>query len=274
MGDLYNFCPAKPDQVPTRAATVDVRDADVEWLWPGLRVLVRLARREDEPFVRLEGTIFNERPNHRLRLHIELPTPAIGSLAGSPFELVARPPVGEGGEVETASPTWPARHLAVASDTAVLHEGVFEYEITGGRSLVLTLLRCVGRISAESLATRPWAAGPQTPTPGAQLLGETRFSVGVWAAAPIDDTAALLHAWERFALPIVEVPAAGGGGRPSAGSLIDLRPGDAQLSNVRRREGHVEVRMWNPRQDRVVTADFAGRTVELGPARIETIRLD
>jgi alpha-mannosidase len=273
VGDLYNFCPAEPDQDPTRAETVDAREADVEWIWPGVRVLMRISRREDEPFVRLEGTVYNERADHRLRLHVELPTPVIGSLAGSPFELAARPLVGEGSDVEEASPTWPARHLAVASDTAVLHEGVFEYEVTGGRSLVLSLQRSVGRISAESLATRPWAAGPQTPTPGAQLLGETAFSIGVWAAAPIDDTAALLHAWERFALPIVEAPATGGGNRPLTGSLMDLRLGDAQLSNIRRREEQVEVRLWNPRQDRGVTVGVRGRALELGPARIQTVPL-
>jgi alpha-mannosidase len=273
VGDLYNFCPAEPDQQPSRAEALNVRDADVEWVWPGVRVLMRITRREDEAFVRVEGTIRNERPDHRLRLHVELPTPVIGSLAGSPFELVARPLVGEGSDVEMASATWPARHIAVASDTAVLHEGVFEYEVSGGRALVVTLQRCVGTISAKSLATRPWAAGPQTPTPGAQLLGETAFAIGVWAAAPIDDTASLLRAWERFALPVVEAPAAGGGRLPEAGSLIDLRPGDAQLSNIRRREEQVEVRLWNPRQDRAVTADVRGTPVEIGPARIETLRL-
>ena len=273
VGDLYNFCPAAQDKQPARAAAVEVRHTDVEWVWPGVRVMMRVARRDDEPFVRLEGTVHNERPDHRLRLHVELPTPVIGSLAGSPFELVARPLVGEGGDVEMASATWPARHVAVASDTAVLHEGVFEYEVTGGRSLVVTLQRSVGKISAESLATRPWAAGPQTPTPGAQLIGETAFAIGVWVAAPIDDIAALLRGWELFALPIVDAPAAGGGALPSTGSLLDLRPGEAQLSNIRRREQHVEMRLWNPRQDRSVTAGVRGQAVEIGPARIETVRV-
>ena len=233
---------------------------------------MRISRREDEPFVRLDGTIHNERPDHRLRLHVELPTPGIGSLAGAPFELVARPLVGEGGDVETASATWPARHLAVASDTAVFHEGVFEYEVVGGRALAITLLRSVGRISAESLTTRPWPAGPQTATPDAQLIGETPFSIGVWAAAPIDDPAALLRAWERFALPIVEAGATGGGDRPARASLLDLRTDEAQLSSIRRRDDALEVRLWNPRQDRTATVQVGGRPIELGPARIETIR--
>ena len=85
-------------------------------------------------------------------------------VAGAPFELVERPLVGEGGEGEAPSPTWPARHVVIASNVAVLHEGVFEYEVVG-REIAVTLLRSVGCISRESLPVRPWAAGPGTPGP-------------------------------------------------------------------------------------------------------------
>jgi alpha-mannosidase len=121
-------------------------------------------------------------------------------LAGAPFELVDRPLVGEGGEGEAPSPTWPARHVVMAAGTAVFHEGVFEYEVVDGHEIAVTLLRCVGTISRESLATRPWPAGPATPTPGAQMLGETRFLLGVW---PDADEEHLIETWERFAAPTV-----------------------------------------------------------------------
>jgi alpha-mannosidase len=140
-------------------------------------------------------TIHNEREDHRLRAHVGLWGPASRAWAGAPFEIVERPLVGEGGEGEAPSPTWPARHVVVASGTGVLGEGVFEYEIVDGRAIAVTLLRCVGTISRETLATRPWAAGPSTPTPGAQMLGDTEFRFGIWSGA---DPERAPQAVERF----------------------------------------------------------------------------
>jgi alpha-mannosidase len=164
--------------------------------WDGLGVVGRAARSPDGLVV-LEGVVRNQRPDHRLRLHIGLPEPTDTALAGAPFEIVERPLVGEGGEGETPSATWPARHVVMASGTAVFHEGVFEYEIAGGREIAITLLRCVGTISRERLASRPWAAGPSTPTPEAQMIGETAFRLAVW---PRTDRASLLDTWGRFAV--------------------------------------------------------------------------
>lgn len=268
VGDLYNFCFAEEGQVPTPPEAVAIDGHEVEARWPGLRVLLRAVRRADEPFVRLEGVIHNERPDHRLRLHVRLPFEAGGSLAGSPFELVERPLLGEGGSIESASPTWPARGVVMAGGLAVLHEGVFEYEVARGTELAVTLLRCVGRISADTLATRPYPAGPGTLTPEAQMLGETVVALGVWPGAERDG---LLPAWERFALPVAETPASGGGDLPSRGTFAAIE-GEAQLANVRVKDGRREVRLWNPHAREVeVTVDGLAR--RLGPARIETVVL-
>ncbi len=85
-GDLYNFCPGE-GEVPI----TDVR--------------VHSVQREGEPFVRLDVEIDNRRPNHRLRLRIPLPERVEEVVAGSPFELVTRGLVSEGGDVELPSPT-------------------------------------------------------------------------------------------------------------------------------------------------------------------------
>ena len=151
-----------------------------------------------------------------------------------------------------------------------LHPEFNEYDL-GGRALAVTLLRCVGLISAEALATRPWDAGPQTPTPEAQMIGETAFALGLWPDAP--DSHELLAGWERFALPLAEAPAAGGGSLPSSGPLIDLALGEAQLSAVRRVGGVLQVRAWNPSSERTIVATVAGHDRRLGPARIETWQL-
>jgi hypothetical protein len=196
VGDLYNFCWAREGQRPSPPIGVEVDGGRFRLEWDGVQLVGRITRVADEPFVVVDGTIHNAREDHRLRLHVGLPTAAERAWAGSPFEVVERPLVGEGGEGEAPSPTWPARHVVVASDTAVFHEGVFEYEIVDGRAIAVTLLRCVGTISRETLATRPWPAGPPTPTPGAQMLGDTAFRLGVWPRA---DGERALERWARFA---------------------------------------------------------------------------
>jgi len=269
VGDLYNFCYAQPDQVPSPPASMEVRGHEVVATWDGLHVLARVTRRDGEPFIRLDGVIRNDRPDHRLRLVVTLPSAATRSLAGAPFELVSRPLIGEGSGLEAASATWPARQVVVAGGVAVLHDGVFEYEVVDGDALAITLLRCVGRISG-SFATRPWDAGPRTPTPGAQMIGETSFSLALWPRPPTG--AALLEGWERFALPIAEAPAPGGGELPRTGSLLSLDLGTALLSNVRRHDDRTKVRVWNAERGNV-TARIASVSVDLGAAEIRTVAL-
>jgi hypothetical protein len=46
----------------------------------------------------------------------------------------------------------------------------------------------------------------------------------------------------------------------------------AELSSVRRIDGRVQVRVWNPSPERRV-ARVAGREVVLGPGRIETVEI-
>jgi alpha-mannosidase len=273
VGDLYTFCPAEGGR-PAAPDSIEVEEGGVRARWEGLEVHLRARRRVEEPFVRLEGVVVNGRADHRLRVHVGVDGPADGSLAASVFELVRRPLVGEGG-VEMPSPTWPARGVVAAGGTAVLADGVFEYEVVDRRELAVTLLRAVGTISREDLATRRGPAGPATPTPGAQLLGPTRFALAVWPRAPVDDPPALLAGWERFGVPILDAQAAGGGHLPSVGSLLqELDLGGAQLSSVRRTGEGVEVRLWNPWVDRSVRARVEGLEVELGPARIGSVRVE
>jgi Glycosyl hydrolases family 38 N-terminal domain/Alpha mannosidase middle domain len=270
VGDLYNFCDAEPGQMPAPPEEVTVEGHEVTAAWPGLSVALRVIRRADEDILRLEGVIHNERPDHRLRLHVGLREPTDRSLAGSPFELVDRPLVGEGGEGEVPSSTWPARHVVMASGTAILHEGVFEYEVVGGQEVAVTLLRCVGTISRQHLATRPFEAGPGTPTPDAQMIGETAFTLGV---CPHVTREGLWELHERFALPLIEAIAVGGGDLPARG-VFHKFGGPVQLSNIRRRDGAVEARIWNPDTDTSVEASVDGRPHTLGPAEIRTIVLE
>ncbi|MBI4261501.1 MAG: hypothetical protein HY658_13155 [Actinobacteria bacterium] len=268
VGDLYNFCPADPVR-PAVAALSVVGDGEVRGALPDCEVLLRFTRGEDAPFVGVRATIRNERPDHRLRLHVALPERAEGSVAGSPFELVHRDLFSEGSDLEAPSPTWPGRGVVMAGGVAVLSPGVIEYEVVGGRELAVTLLRCVGTISRRSIATRPWAAGPDVATPDAQMQGTTELDLAI---LPEATEAVLLPSWERFALPpTVGGPAGGPSDPPAAtGRLLDLEPGGAQLSGVRRVDGRLEVRLWNPGGEPVV-ARVGGAEVRLGPFRIATV---
>ncbi len=269
IGDLYTWCPT-PRAPRSGASSVKVADDGAAVVrFEGLTINVRAHRREGNGFVRLSGTVTNERPDHRLRMHVALPERATGSVAVAPFELVSRPLVGESNpEIEAPSPTWPARGAVLAGGVAVLAEGVFEYEVTGDE-LAVTVLRSVGSISHAPLVTRPSHAGPDIGTPDAQMIGETGFELAIMPGAKPED---LLPAWEQFALPLIEsrVPATGGAGiLPSSGTLLQVE--DAELSAVRRLpDGRVEARIWNPMMEQRQTT-VAGNVVSLGPARIETI---
>jgi alpha-mannosidase len=268
VGDLYTFCSADSSQVAAPPEHVELSTDGFTARWDRLVVEVHVTRRSGEPFLRLEGVVRNDMPDHRLRLHVGLPIRVSRALAGAPFELVERPLVGEGSEGEAPSPTWPARHVVLAGGSAVFHEGVFEYEIVDGDEIAITLLRCIGTISRERLATRPWPAGPATPTPSAQMLGETRFALGIQAGAKRD---ALLRFWERFALPLLEAPVAGGGTLPPLGTLLEVADFDFELSTIRSRDGAVEIRVWNPHADRTTGGTIAGRRVAVEPAGIVTL---
>jgi alpha-mannosidase len=266
IGDLYTFCPS--EDAPRHSPEELRADGNhAAAFFPGMMVQFRAFRRGEERLVRLEGTIVNRRPDHRLRLLVTLDAPTDGSTAVVPFELVQRGLLSEGG-FEPPCPTWPSRGAVLARRTAVLQEGVFEYEVVPDPAgLVVTLLRCVGTISRGAMATRPGPAGPDIATPQGQMIGEIPFSVGLlWNARPED----LLPIWERFALPLIPSEARGGGHLPPRGTLLEVS--GAELSSVRRVDGEVEVRVWNPTGS-TRRATIGGREITLGPARIESVRL-
>jgi mannosylglycerate hydrolase len=269
VGDLYTFCPTS-DAPPRGPEEVRIDGNHAVALFPGLSVQFRAFRRGEDPFVRLEGSIVNQRPDHRLRLHVGLGGNVDGSVAVVPFELVERGLRSEGG-FEPPCPTWPARGAVTAGTTAVLQEGVFEYEVIPEPGiLAISILRCVGTISRGAMATRPGPAGPDIATPEGQMIGETRFALGLLADVRADD---LLPAWERFALPLMRSEARGGGDLAARGTLLEVS--GAEVSAIRRAEnetGEIEVRVWNP-FDTTRRASIAGRELELGPARIETMRV-
>jgi hypothetical protein len=100
------------------------------------------------------------------------------------------------------------------------------------------------------------------------MLGQTEFSLAVAASATRES---VLSLWERFALPLVSRGAAGGGKLPDRGSLLDVR--GAELSSVRRVNGRLQARVWNPSMQPRLSR-IGDRRVDLGPGRIATVELE
>jgi hypothetical protein len=265
VGDLYNFCRTE-DAPPRRAALAPGGGGSVVATLPGVRLELRGELQGDA--VMIGGPLRNERPDHRLRLHVALGEPADGSVALAPFEVVERPMRSEGG-TEPPSPTWPARGAVSAGGVSVFRPGVFEYEVVRDPpALAITLLRCVGTISRPGFDTRRGPAGPDIATPDAQMLGDHGVLVSIHRAGPRDE---LPSAWEERMLLFRVVRAEGGGDLPERGSLLEIE--GAELSSIRRvADGSTEVRIWNPSTE-TRTVRVGGRRLSLGPARIETVRL-
>jgi hypothetical protein len=244
VGDLYTFCP-DPTSPPVDPARIELRQNEfVARFDDELMVTARVWGWATNGFVEIKGEVSNDRPDHRLRLHVELAELADSTTAVSPFELVSRPLVGEGRDLEWPSPTWPARGAVLAGGIALLQEGVFEYEVARARELAVTLLRAVGTISRQQLASRPASAGPDIATPGGQMIGRTELRIGVVMDASPQD---LLPLWERFALPLLHARSANSDrSLPGSGTLLPLELGGAALSSIRRVAGTNQVRVWNP----------------------------
>ncbi|SEG53834.1 alpha-mannosidase [Nonomuraea solani] len=212
VGDTYNHAPppvnvtvSEPESVSVElvcmgplVAIVDVRRT---YRWPasaesidgapevpaGTRghrmeramVTTRVELRAGEPFVRLNVEFDNRCADHRVRLHVPLPSPeATESYAEGQFAVVTRGLTAEGGCGETPLPTFPASSWVAAGGVAALLEHVTEYEVTEGE-LALTLLRSVGYLSRNRNGLRPEPAGPQLPTPAAQSRGVRKVGLAL-----------------------------------------------------------------------------------------------
>jgi alpha-mannosidase len=174
-----------------------------------LRVVVSLHAGSAE--VRCTIELDNRAADHRLRVRFPTGFGGGDAAAGAPFGVVQRPALGaDAGRYPTETPvaTAPAHgFVARASEVrglALLAPGFFEYELTAAGDLIVTLLRAVGRLSAEDLPTRAGHAGWPVATPDAQAQGPERLQLGVApiGAADLERGSALPEIWEDLFLPV------------------------------------------------------------------------
>jgi hypothetical protein len=256
-----------------------------------------LELRAGEPWVRVSHRWDNQSRDHRVRALIPLRRPAGVSHAECAFGVVERGLRGEGGPTERAMGTYPSRRFVRADDVTVVHDGLLEYELvdddgvelpldaTVAPALALTLLRSTGMLSRVDLPYRPVSAGPPVPTPGAQLEGAATACYAVSLDPAVDPYAMADEV--LIPLRLARVP---GGGPITDERCAGLTVEGAEVSALRRERGALTVRVFNPSPAasamrvagrRGWVEDLRGRplaafdgTMELGPWRIATVRLD
>jgi len=156
--------------------------------------------------------------------------------------------------------THPQKRFVDVSDgergLAVLNRGLPEYEALpephgAGSAVALTLLRSVGWLSRDDLATRRGHAGPPLATPEAQGLGPHIFEYalvphpGNWRA----EDALVVREAQAFEAPMRAITTSRHAGPlASRWSFVYVTPAPIVVSAVKRaeREDALVVRLYNP----------------------------
>ncbi len=212
-GSLRNALTVKATLEIPRSATPDRRGRTAETVPVEITLDIELT--QGSPVVGARIRVDNPAADHRLRLLFPTGARKVDhSRADTAFGVVSRPaqrPVPKTPLPETPMNTAPLQSFVDAGDAGVgmtvLSEGLMEYEVLAARGpndvarIALTVLRSVGWLSREDLATRHGNAGPALPTPGAQCLGvhEFRFAFAPRVAPPTESE--LCDLGRRFLAP-------------------------------------------------------------------------
>ncbi len=218
------------------------------------------------PYVAVRTTFQNLVRDHRLRVHCLAPLATSNSLAGQQFYVIERPLKKSAGKnwLQPPSPTEPMQHFCAVEDRkgglALLTQGLYEYEanrVSKDTALILTLLRAVGWLSRNDLATRPKHAGPALPAPEAQCQGEHVFEYAIMPYSGNWEKASLPTWAQRFRVPLLEkvCRAATGAGSalPADFSLFRAEPDSLLITAVKKCDARdtVLVRLYNASSQRV-----------------------
>ncbi len=203
-GDEYDFCPL-PGKVPGARTVTPARIAISRQgpeLVARIEVHVRLPARlsEDRTHrspelveLRLTTTVRLRSRDRRIdirtsclhnvrdhRLRLLFPTGLAGDRhsAEEAFTVVDRPDHVAGGPTWSSQPTPTCHQRSFLSlddgrhGLTLINRGLDEYEVLPDRTIALTLVRAVDRLSRSDLTTRAGASGPDLETPDAQCLRE------------------------------------------------------------------------------------------------------
>jgi 2-O-(6-phospho-alpha-D-mannosyl)-D-glycerate hydrolase len=248
-------------ELPVPAAAADDRCARSDES-VALPVSLRICLDAGSPRLCFSATVDNSARDHRLRVVFATgATGVVAARAETAFGLVKRParrPAAADPVVEAPVSAAPLQSFVDAGDeergAVVFGQGLMEYEALPGEEgrLALTLLRAVGDLSRDDLATRAGHAGPAVATPGAQCPGlhEFRFAYEPRSVPP---SAGELFASARAyaAPPRLAAPAGGSGRLPPELSFvrIECEPRDSVVLSACKRADDRDsllLRLFNP----------------------------
>jgi alpha-mannosidase len=228
----------------------------------GLPVSVRVSLDAAAGRLTWAASVENRARDHRLRVLFATGAATVDTVrADSAFAVVERPArraTVETPRLETPVSAAPMLSLVDAGDHAcgatVVTDGLVEYEVVpgDGARVAVTLMRCVGALSREGLATRPAGhAGPGLATPGGQCPGLHTFRLAFEprAAPPLETS--LIRSARAWLHPPRLFPAAGGGRWPARLSLVSVASegaGGAVVSALKKTDDRESLllRLFNP----------------------------
>jgi mannosylglycerate hydrolase len=289
VGDEYNYCPPASDRAVTtgdarvtgitRLSAGPLRAAfrvDLELPLPSRAGQDRRSRSHEivtvpvsieatldagSPRVGFRVSLDNRAADHRLRILFPCGAARVETArADTAFDVVARPahqPVPP--QIRNEAPVSSAPMISVvdAGDAeigaTVIGRGLMEYEIAGEPPAIeLTLLRAVGDLSRNDLATRPSGhAGPPVATPAAQCIGQHVFEMAFEPRGSAPAAGEMIASARAHLLaPRVALAANPGSDGPATRSFyaLDAPAGAVVLSALKRAEDRptVVIRVFNP----------------------------
>lgn len=310
-GDTYNYDPPAEDRVVTARVVGGVRvrrtpvRTVVGWtaaldLPAGLDasrdarasdaiatpVEVELVRWHGRPELEWSAGWTNSARDHRLRLHVPITGAPQAWTSGQHFSSLARPfgpelgplPAERNREAEIG--THPAHGFAATGDgdeaVALLLDHVAEVqgvEASAGRpaELAVTLLRSVGWLSRFDLRTRTTGAGPELPTPEAQMLRPVSARLAFRFGSDANDAFALADAADARRAGAVALQLRDGTTTPAASVGAPIGVEGAIVSAMKPAEDGdgIVVRVANPSEaprDAVITV---ATDVAVAPVRMD-----
>ncbi len=253
-GDEYNFCPVEGeaplssrawawDGVSVEAAGSGLRLAlAADWALPAGLAADRKRRTGETRFgVALAVTLTagvrrvdfalacsNFSEDHRFRAAFKLPGAIAETTADTAWGFVTR-------EARVPEKRWAEKPMGTFPMTSQVHvarpngrvalvaPGLHEYEAVGD-TLHLALIRSVGWLSREDLATRQGDAGPMLAAPGAQMIGDWAFRYAWTSQDAAEPEGAAWRRATEFVAPACAFPLAEWKGHAAASWLTLDQP--------------------------------------------------
>ena len=211
------------------------------------RIVTDVQLRKDSPMVEFTTEVTNTAKDHRLRVLFPSGIQTDVSHAEGQFDVLTRPLAKNRGW-HGASPFYPQQAWVNVNDgevgLTIINKGLPEYELydDAQRTLALTLLRCVGRLSGggESPAAQK--------TPDAQCLGTYTFQYAMLPHAGTWESAQVWQHAHRHNVPVRVMQTAQHDGKfLRCLSFVRVTPGNLVVSAIKKAEraDSIIVRLYN-----------------------------